>query len=130
MLSSCTPPSHSDFNTSTPVKHAHILDGSEAHFKCEASGNPKEIHYKWFINDELVIGDYTTEMVNRAQANDVPIHSTILIQFSFEQAIYLVNRSHHGAVVKCEATNEIGIGEAQTTLNVHCKWQARKCYAF
>lgn len=33
-----------------------------------------------------------------------------------------MNRSQHGAVVKCEATNEIGIGEAQTTLNVYCKF--------
>lgn len=38
------------------------------------------------------------------------------------QAIYLVNRSHHGAVVKCEATNDIGTTQKETTLDVHCKY--------
>lgn len=37
------------------------------------------------------------------------------------QAIYLVNRSHHGAVVKCEAANDIGTTQKETTLDVHCK---------
>lgn len=38
------------------------------------------------------------------------------------QAIYLVNRSHHGSVVKCEATNDVGTAQKETTLDVHCKY--------
>lgn len=39
------------------------MDGSEVHFKCDVEANPNDIQYKWFINDTLVVGDYTTEMV-------------------------------------------------------------------
>lgn len=40
---------------------------------------------------------------------------------AYLQAIFSVNRSHHNAVVKCEATNEVGTKIEKTTLNVHCK---------
>lgn len=43
-----------------------IPEGSEAHFKCNTVANPPDVTYKWFINDELVVGDYTTEMVSNA----------------------------------------------------------------
>ena len=41
-----------------------VPEGAEARFKCTANANPNEVTYKWFINDELVVGDYTTEMVS------------------------------------------------------------------
>lgn len=58
-------PNDSNFNTScsSQVKDSAILDGSEVHFKCAANAYPNDILYKWFINDSLVVGDYTTEMV-------------------------------------------------------------------
>lgn len=37
-----------------------------------------------------------------------------------------MNRSHHGAVVKCEATNDIGTTHKETTLDVHCEYIALK----
>lgn len=40
-----------------------IAEGNEARFVCRAEANPGDITYKWFINNELVVGDYTTEMV-------------------------------------------------------------------
>lgn len=40
-----------------------FLEGAEAHFQCTADANPKDVQYKWFINNDLVVGDYTTEMV-------------------------------------------------------------------
>lgn len=43
------------------------------------------------------------------------------------QAIYLVNRSHHGSVVKCEATNDVGTAQKETTLDVHCKYTKIVC---
>lgn len=41
-----------------------IPEGAEAHFKCNTQANPNDVTFKWFINDELVVGDYTTEMVS------------------------------------------------------------------
>lgn len=41
-----------------------ILDGAEVHVKCDVQANPSDVHYKWFVNDTLVIGDDTTEMVS------------------------------------------------------------------
>lgn len=41
-----------------------IYEGSEAKFSCLSNANPSEVTYKWFINDELVVGDYATEMVS------------------------------------------------------------------
>lgn len=41
-----------------------FLEGSEAHFQCIGDANPRDVQYKWFINNELVVGDYTTEMVD------------------------------------------------------------------
>lgn len=62
---------NTNFNVSasSQVKDGTILDGSEVHFKCEANANPSDVMFKWFINDSLVIGDYTTEMVNRFLLN-------------------------------------------------------------
>lgn len=58
-------PATSTFNSSSAaqLKDSSILDGSEVHFKCDTEANPNDIRIKWFINDVLVIGDYTTEMV-------------------------------------------------------------------
>lgn len=40
------------------------VEGHEARFLCVADANPGDITYKWFVNNELVVGDYTTEMVS------------------------------------------------------------------
>lgn len=40
-----------------------IEEHSEVKVNCMASANPDDIRYKWYINNELVVGDYTTEMV-------------------------------------------------------------------
>lgn len=58
-----TRPENTNFNSSVQVKNATVLEGSEVHFRCDADANPSDVNYKWFINDELVVGDYTTEMV-------------------------------------------------------------------
>lgn len=43
-----------------------IPEGAEVRLSCRADANPNELTYRWYINDELVIGDYTTEMVSRS----------------------------------------------------------------
>lgn len=47
------------------VSEDSFIEGNEARFHCAADANPSDIQYKWFINNELVVGDYTTEMVSR-----------------------------------------------------------------
>lgn len=42
-----------------------IPEGAEVRLSCRADANPNELTYRWYINDELVIGDYTTEMVSQ-----------------------------------------------------------------
>lgn len=41
-----------------------IPEGAEVRLSCHADSNPNDVSYKWYINDELVVGDYTTEMVS------------------------------------------------------------------
>lgn len=40
-----------------------IPEGAEIRLSCRADANPTELTYRWSINDRLVVGDYTTEMV-------------------------------------------------------------------
>lgn len=60
-----------------------IPEGTEAHFKCNAQANPTDVIYKWFINDVLVVGDYTTEMVS--------IFSSIIV-IVYEIPLFICNR--------------------------------------
>lgn len=41
-----------------------IPEGTDIRFLCRADANPPNVTYRWYINDELVAGDYTTEMVS------------------------------------------------------------------
>lgn len=65
-IDSSVAPTTSNFNSSSAaqLKDSSILDGSEVHFKCDTEANPNDVRIKWFINDILVVGDYTNEMVN------------------------------------------------------------------
>lgn len=55
-----------------------IPEGTEAHFKCNAQANPSDVIYRWFINDILVVGDYTTEMVMNLQFLQSQCHNNSL----------------------------------------------------
>lgn len=76
-------PVKSNFNSSSAaqLKDSSILDGSEVHFKCKVDANPNDVRIKWFINDTLVIGDYTTEMVIFCYS--AFIHSPLVLFFPF-----------------------------------------------
>lgn len=67
-------------------------------FSCHADANPPNVVYKWYVNDEVAYGNYTTQLT-----------------------IGSVTRKHNRAIVKCEVTNAVGKSEATHTLNVHCK---------
>lgn len=40
-----------------------ISEGSEVRLGCKADANPSDVSYKWFMNDDPIIGDFTTELV-------------------------------------------------------------------
>ena len=40
-----------------------IPEGAEVRLSCRADAHPNNLTYYWYINDELSIGDFTTEMV-------------------------------------------------------------------
>lgn len=68
-----------------------VFEGGEAKFACTANANPGDVVYKWFINNELVVGDYTTEMVStkcvllmlRVQIASLAIYMRELTMMSF-----------------------------------------------
>jgi hypothetical protein len=75
-----------------------LTEGAEVHLACKADANPLDLTYRWYINDELVPGDYTTEMI-----------------------IPNITRNYHDAIVKCEVHNLVGKSEETETLDIICK---------
>ncbi|XP_043069156.1 irregular chiasm C-roughest protein [Drosophila bipectinata] len=72
-----------------------IPEGAEVILSCQADANPHELSYRWFINDELMTGDFTTKMI-----------------------IHNVTRQYHDAIVKCEVVNAVGKSEQSKTLDI------------
>ncbi|XP_030568360.1 irregular chiasm C-roughest protein [Drosophila novamexicana] len=72
-----------------------IPEGAEVILSCQADANPPEVSYRWFINDELITGDFTTKMI-----------------------IHNVTRKYHDAIVKCEVVNAVGKSEESETLDI------------
>ncbi|XP_017009136.2 irregular chiasm C-roughest protein [Drosophila takahashii] len=72
-----------------------IPEGAEVILSCQADANPHELSYRWFINDELMTGDFTTKMI-----------------------IHNVSRQYHEATVKCEVVNAVGKSEKNVQLDI------------
>lgn len=73
-----------------------IPEGTEIRVACQAEANPTvDLSYRWYINGELAVGDYTTELI-----------------------IHNVSRKHHNALVKCEVMNSVGRGDASVRLDI------------
>lgn len=77
------------------ASNGRIPEGAEVHLGCHADANPPEVNYRWFLNDEIIIGDFTTELV-----------------------LHNVSRRHHDAIVKCEVHNAVGKSEESETLDI------------
>lgn len=45
-----------------------IPEGAEVRLSCRSDANPSDVTYRWYINEELVVGDYTTEMVSLSRS--------------------------------------------------------------
>lgn len=73
-----------------------IPEGTEIRIACQMEANPiDDLSYRWYINGELAIGDYTTELI-----------------------IHNISRKYHGALVKCEVMNSVGRGDASVRLDI------------
>ncbi|KAJ8959341.1 hypothetical protein NQ318_022027 [Aromia moschata] len=75
--------------------NGRIPEGAEVRLGCHADANPPNVTYRWFLNEEPLIGDYTTELV-----------------------LHNVTRRHHDAIVKCEVQNSVGKSEESQTLDI------------
>lgn len=72
-----------------------IPEGAEVRLACHAEANPNDLVYRWYINGEPAIGDYTTEMI-----------------------MHNISRKYHHAVIKCEVQNAVGKGESSQVLEI------------
>ncbi|ALC48823.1 kirre [Drosophila busckii] len=72
-----------------------IPEGAEVILSCQADANPSQVNYRWFVNDEIMLGDYTTKLI-----------------------IHNVTREYHDAIVKCEVVNAVGKSEESETLDI------------
>ncbi|XP_070492966.1 irregular chiasm C-roughest protein isoform X2 [Chironomus tepperi] len=80
---------------SNTLGNGRIPEGAEVRFACHAEANPNEVSFKWYINDEVIIGDQSTELI-----------------------IPSINRTLHDSIVKCEVTNNVGKSEDSETLDI------------
>lgn len=76
-----------------------IPEGTDVTLLCEADANPPGMTYKWYVNNELVAGEPTTELTIRN-----------------------ATRKLHDAMVKCKVHNSVGESEAYETLEVSCEY--------
>ena len=75
-----------------------IVELQSIQLSCHANANPPNVVYKWYINNEIAYGDYSTQLT-----------------------IATTSRDLNGAVVKCEVSNAVGKSEDTQTLDVYCK---------
>ncbi|KAJ8978266.1 hypothetical protein NQ317_003050 [Molorchus minor] len=75
--------------------NGRIPEGTEVRLACHADANPPDVTYKWFLNEEPIIGDFTTEL-----------------------ALHNITRKKHDAIVKCEVQNSVGKSEESQTLDI------------
>ncbi|KAG1684203.1 Irregular chiasm C-roughest protein [Nymphon striatum] len=72
-----------------------INEFNDVEFKCESKANPNNVLYKWFKNDEVVVGD-----------------------FQETYTISKITRDYNGATISCEVSNKVGITKTSYTLDV------------
>ena len=69
--------------------------GDDISFVCEAVGNPNQLVYKWFRDEELIVGDHGSRLV-----------------------LHKVNKDMNGVVISCEVGNSVGISKAKHTVDI------------
>ncbi|KAG8331115.1 irregular chiasm C-roughest protein isoform X4 [Homalodisca vitripennis] len=74
---------------------SRLVEGQDVRLSCSADANPPDVTYRWFINDQLVSGDPTTELV-----------------------LSNISRKNHDSIVKCEVHNAVGKSEESEALDI------------
>lgn len=74
----------------------HVLEGEDVKFTCDATANPGAVIYKWYKNDEVVVGDHATSFTMRQ-----------------------VSREDNGAKIACEVSNAVGVAKSSLVLNLN-----------
>ena len=69
--------------------------GDDISFLCEAVGNPNQLVYKWFKDDQLINQDHGSRLV-----------------------LHKVTKDMNGVVISCEVGNSVGISKAKHTLDI------------
>jgi hypothetical protein len=77
------------------ITSAQTIVGEDIEITCEATGNPNQLLYKWFKNDEIIIGDHDKSLV-----------------------LQKVTKEMNGQVISCEVSNTVGSGKAKHTLDI------------
>jgi len=78
------------------LEQEKIVELQSIKLSCHADANPSDVVYKWYINNEIAYGDYSTQLT-----------------------IATASRDLNGAVVKCEVSNAVGKSEDTQTLDVN-----------
>lgn len=73
----------------------NIIEMDDVRFTCTATANPSDIIFKWYKNDEIIVGDHTTTLV-----------------------IPKLTRDLNEAVIACEVSNSVGTTKASHKLNI------------
>ncbi|CAH2061857.1 unnamed protein product, partial [Iphiclides podalirius] len=76
-------------------KNRMIQEGDKLILGCQATANPNNLTYKWFVNSDQIIGNLNNEIV-----------------------ISNVSRKYNEATVKCEVHNVVGTSADSKTLEV------------
>lgn len=77
------------------ISSTHLQIGDDVVFICDAKGNPNQLLYKWFKNEELIVGDHGTRLL-----------------------IPNVNKDLNGAIISCEVSNSVGTTRAKHVLSI------------
>lgn len=72
-----------------------LVEGSDVRLSCSADANPQDVTYRWYINDQLVGGEPTTELI-----------------------LTNISRKQHDSIVKCEVHNAVGKSEESEALDI------------
>lgn len=77
------------------LANGRIQEGAEVRLACHAEANPDEVYFKWYINDNKINGDHSTELI-----------------------IPNITRDFHDSIVKCEVSNVVGKSMDSETLDI------------
>lgn len=51
------------------LEDGRIPEFAQVRLECKADANPSDLRYRWFINDEPIVGGQKTEMVSYNKSN-------------------------------------------------------------